>query len=46
MIQDNLYFTHFKFRWLRITNTLKNLGYDYSHINIVPEKVTEHTYDY
>lgn len=46
MIKDNSYFSDFKSRWLRITNTLKNLGYDYSHIKIVPERVTEHLYDY
>lgn len=46
MIQDSVYYAYFKARWLRITNTLKNSGYDFTNIKLVPEKITEHIYEF
>lgn len=46
MIQDSVYYAYFKARWLRITNTLKNSGYDFSNVKLVPEKVTDFIYEY
>ena len=34
VIEDYLYVAYFKVKWKEITNLLKSLGYDYSHIKL------------